>query len=319
LLGVAGPVRLGDLLQRGRLLLRRPQGPLDGDPPQGRPRAHRRHHGDPGGRGGCDHHPHRAAAHGPQLRPAQRLLGRLRRRGQEVEQGAGGGRPGGTPRPAAPGLQPQGRRVRRAPRLADRRADRPGHLAVARRRVAAHRRGPRPRRRADGAALRAGRVRRLDLPAAGRDQQPAGRVRLRPVLIVSTIEAPPTSAPVTGEPFNAAEWLVTRHARATPDKRAITALDLDGSVRTLSYAELDDAVHRFAAALVGAGVRPEERLLLCMGDTPELLTAFLAGLRIGAVPVPVSTMLKPHDIRTLATDSRARLLVLSEEFLELAP
>jgi benzoate-CoA ligase family protein len=136
---------------------------------------------------------------------------------------------------------------------------------------------------------------------------------------VSTIEAPPTSAPVTGEPFNAAEWLVTRHARATPDKRAITALDLDGSVRTLSYAELDDAVHRFAAALVGAGVRPEERLLLCMGDTPELLTAFLAGLRIGAVPVPVSTMLKPHDIRTLATDSRARLLVLSEEFLELAP
>ena len=33
-----------------------------------------------------------------------------------------------------------------------------------------------------------------------------------------------------------------------------------------------------------------------MGDTPELLTAFLAGLRIGAVPVPVSTMLKPKDI-----------------------
>jgi len=136
---------------------------------------------------------------------------------------------------------------------------------------------------------------------------------------MSAIEAPPTPAPVTGEPFNAAEWLVTRHARATPDKRAITALDLDGSVRTLSYAELDDAVHRFAAALVGAGVRPEERLLLCMGDTPELLTAFLAGLLIGAVPVPISTMLKPHDIRTLATDSRARLLVLSEEFAELAP
>jgi benzoate-CoA ligase family protein len=136
---------------------------------------------------------------------------------------------------------------------------------------------------------------------------------------VSTIEAPPTPAPVTGEPFNAAEWLVTRHARATPDKRAITALDLDGSVRTLSYAELDDAVHRFAAALLAAGVRPEERLLLCMGDTPELLTAFLAGLRIGAVPVPVSTMLKPHDLRTLAADSRARLVALSAEFTDLAP
>src|SRR3954454_10569294 len=139
---------------------------------------------------------------------------------------------------------------------------------------------------------------------------------------VSTLDAAPpvpAPAPATGEPFNAAEWLVTRHARATPDKRAITALDLDGSVRTLSYAQLDDAVQRFAAALLAAGVRPEERLLLCMGDTPELLTAFLAGLRIGAVPVPVSTMLKPHDIRTLATDSRARLLVLSAEFADLAP
>jgi benzoate-CoA ligase family protein len=122
----------------------------------------------------------------------------------------------------------------------------------------------------------------------------------------------------SGEVFNAAEWLVTRNAEATPDRRAITAIDLDGSTRTMSYAELDHAVRRFAAALVAAGIRPEERLLLCMGDTPELLTAFLAGLRIGAVPVPVSTMLTPKDIAVLATDSRARLVALSSEFAGLA-
>ena len=112
--------------------------------------------------------------------------------------------------------------------------------------------------------------------------------------------------------FNAAEWLVTRHALASPDRRAITAVDLDGSVRTGSYGELDRAVRRFAAGLVASGVRPEERLLLCMGDSPELLTAFLAGLWIGAVPVPVSTMLTPKDISVLATDSRARVVVLSD-------
>ncbi|WP_448639617.1 benzoate-CoA ligase family protein [Geodermatophilus sp. URMC 63] len=142
---------------------------------------------------------------------------------------------------------------------------------------------------------------------------------------MATLDTVPTSpaalrpeAPVpSGEPFNAAEWLVTRHARATPDRRAITAIDLDGSVRTLTYAEIDAAVRAFAAALVAAGIRPEERLLLCMGDTPELLTAFLAGLRIGAVPVPVSTMLTPKDIAVLATDSRARLVVLSSEFAAL--
>ena len=121
------------------------------------------------------------------------------------------------------------------------------------------------------------------------------------------------------ELFNAAEWLVSRHAAATPDRRAIIAVDLDGSVRTLSYAELEAEVHRFAAALLASGVRPEERLLLCLGDSPELLVAFLAGLRIGAVPVPVSTMLKPKDIALMARDSRARLLVVSAEFAGLAP
>src|SRR3954451_12216305 len=139
---------------------------------------------------------------------------------------------------------------------------------------------------------------------------------------VATLDtAPPAPAPVSigPEPFNAAEWLVTRHARATPNRQGITAIDLDGPGRTFSYAELHDAVRRFAAALVASGVRPEERLLLCMGDTPELLTAFLAGLWIGAVPVPVSTMLKPKDIAVLARDSRSRLVALSSEFGGLAP
>jgi benzoate-CoA ligase family protein len=132
--------------------------------------------------------------------------------------------------------------------------------------------------------------------------------------------AVPTAPPLPGsEPFNAAEWLVTRHARTAPDRRAITAVDLDGGARTVTYGELDAAVRSFAAALVAAGVRPEERLLLCMGDSPELVTAFLAGLWIGAVPVPVSTMLTTKDIALLADDSRARLVVLSAEFAGLAP
>src|SRR5690348_10167294 len=105
--------------------------------------------------------------------------------------------------------------------------------------MAAHRGGPRPGRRADGAAPRAGRLRRLDLASAGRHQLAAGRVRLRPVLMEEPGAAQRSHArggPVNGglgaggEPFNAAEWLVARHARATPDRRAITAVDLDGSV-----------------------------------------------------------------------------------------
>ena len=56
----------------------------------------------------------RADAHRAQPRPAQRVRRRLRQRRQALEPGAGGRRPGGAAVPAAPGLQPQGRLVRRA-------------------------------------------------------------------------------------------------------------------------------------------------------------------------------------------------------------
>ncbi len=121
-----------------------------------------------------------------------------------------------------------------------------------------------------------------------------------------------------GEVFNAAGWLLGRNAAATPDRVAVTAIDLDGSATDVTYGELDDLAWRAAAGLVAAGVRAEERILLCMADTPELLAMFLGGLYIGAVPVPVSTMATAADLVTLASDSRARLLGVSAEFTAIA-
>jgi len=117
-----------------------------------------------------------------------------------------------------------------------------------------------------------------------------------------------------GEFFNAASWLLGRNAAATPDRVAVTAIDLGGSATDVTYRELDDLAWRAAAALVAAGIRAEERILLCMADSPELLALFLGGLYIGAVPVPVSTMATAADLTALASDSRARLLAVSSEF-----
>ena len=121
-----------------------------------------------------------------------------------------------------------------------------------------------------------------------------------------------------GEPFNAAAWLLGRNAAATPDRVAITAIDADGSSTDVTYRELDGLAWQAAAALVASGVRAEERLLLCMADTPELLALFLGGLYIGAVPVPVSTMATAADLTAVAVDSRARFLAVSSEFAGVA-
>ncbi|GAA3435311.1 benzoate-CoA ligase family protein [Kutzneria kofuensis] len=119
--------------------------------------------------------------------------------------------------------------------------------------------------------------------------------------------------------FNAAEYLVDRHLEC-----GHTAV-VTGR-RTLSYAELAEQVHRVAAGLRELGVRPEERVVLSMADDVEMLSAVLGAMYLGAVPVPVSTMLTPVELATLLADSRSRVLLASVEFatacqaaVELAP
>src|SRR5215470_8836708 len=135
-----------------------------------------------------------------------------------------------------------------------------------------------------------------------------------------TVPAPPPAAgpPAGGEPFNAASWLLGRPAAAKPGKIAVTAVAADGTATEVSYGELEQRAWQAAAALSAAGVRAEERLLLCLADGPDLLALFLGGLYLGAVPVPVSTMATRADLATLARDSRARMLAVSAEFVPAA-
>ncbi|HVV19390.1 MAG TPA: AMP-binding protein, partial [Pseudonocardiaceae bacterium] len=110
--------------------------------------------------------------------------------------------------------------------------------------------------------------------------------------------------------FNAADYLSDRHVRdGRGDRTAVVCAD-----RTLSYAELTTETHRVAAGLAGLGVRAEERVMLCMADGVELLTAILGAMRIGAVPVPVSTMVTGAELGGMLADSRARVLCASVEF-----
>lgn len=79
-----------------------------------------------------------------------------------------------------------------------------------------------------------------------------------------------------------------------------------------TYATLADRVDRFGNVLRKLGIHQEERILLCMLDTIALPTAFLGAIKAGVVPVPVNTLLTSDDYRYMLTDSRARLLVVSD-------
>jgi benzoate-CoA ligase family protein len=113
------------------------------------------------------------------------------------------------------------------------------------------------------------------------------------------------------EPFNAASYLTERRL-AAGDGARVALLHPRGQH---TYAELTAEVRLVAGGLAALGVRPEERVLMCMSDDIELATAILATMYLGAVAVPCSSMLTGGELAKLVLDSRARVLLGSAQFV----
>ena len=121
---------------------------------------------------------------------------------------------------------------------------------------------------------------------------------------MSTIDLP--------ERLNSATVFVDKHIAAKRgDKAAILCGD-----ETVTYRELRDNVNRVGNALIALGMRMEERVAILMPDCPECVYAFFGAIKIGAVAIPMNTILMPKDYEYLLNDSRARVLVVHPSLLE---
>src|SRR6266481_3586008 len=112
--------------------------------------------------------------------------------------------------------------------------------------------------------------------------------------------------------FNIGAELIDRNLRAG---RAGAPAVWHGG-KTITYGELAALTDRLAAALLRAGVQPEQRVLFILPDTPELAAGYLAAMKIGAVAVPCNPLLRPADYAYFLEESRARLLITSTSCLE---
>ncbi|HEY5740586.1 MAG TPA: benzoate-CoA ligase family protein [Gammaproteobacteria bacterium] len=109
--------------------------------------------------------------------------------------------------------------------------------------------------------------------------------------------------------FNYAAYLRDLN-RERGDKTAY--IDDTGS---LAYGELFARVARFAGALLDAGIRREERVLLLMHDCNDWPVAFLGAIHAGIVPVAVNTLLPVGDYLYMLQHSRAQAALVSNALL----
>ncbi len=113
------------------------------------------------------------------------------------------------------------------------------------------------------------------------------------------------------ERLNIADYTVDCHVReGRGDLVAIHCHD-----ERISFRQLQEAANRFGNALLRLGVGRGDHFLTLLSNQPETLIALLGGMKIGAIPVPVSTLYRPRDLEAVIRNSDAVALVTSPEHL----
>ena len=91
-----------------------------------------------------------------------------------------------------------------------------------------------------------------------------------------------------------------RACKKYPDRTAVIYLG-----EKFSYSRLSKLIDRFSDALYDLGVRDNDKVMIYIPNCPQFLIGYLGAQQIGAIPVPVSPIYTPHEIRYLINDAGA--------------
>ena len=102
-----------------------------------------------------------------------------------------------------------------------------------------------------------------------------------------------------------------------PDRTAIEVLR-EGppapSIDTWTYAQLEADAGRWSAWLVAKGIQPGDRCAILAENDARWIGAYLGVLRIGAIAVPLDTNYKPHQVKSIADNCGARLILTTAKY-----
>jgi len=95
------------------------------------------------------------------------------------------------------------------------------------------------------------------------------------------------------------------------DRCAVT-----GPTGSRSYAELAAEACAFGAGLLSLGLRPGDRVLLFLDDTPAYPAALFGAIRVGLVPLLINTLTPPDLLQFYLADSGATVAICDLAFVE---
>ncbi|HKF38581.1 MAG TPA: benzoate-CoA ligase family protein [Ktedonobacteraceae bacterium] len=116
----------------------------------------------------------------------------------------------------------------------------------------------------------------------------------------------PIPKAVVPDQFNVATAFLDRNI--AEGRGSKTAIYFEGNSYT--YAQVAELANRAGNGLRELGVDLEQRVALLLLDSPQFAAAFFGAIKMGAVPIPLNTALRPSDYVYMLNDSRARVLLV---------
>ena len=118
------------------------------------------------------------------------------------------------------------------------------------------------------------------------------------------------------ERFNFAQDVVDRWADQDPGKLAMLWVGQDGGERRLPFAYFRDESNRFANVLGALGVEKGDGVLVVLPRLPEWHVILLGLIKLGAIPMPATTLLTPKDIAYRVRSADVKMVVTTPENAE---
>jgi acyl-coenzyme A synthetase/AMP-(fatty) acid ligase len=116
------------------------------------------------------------------------------------------------------------------------------------------------------------------------------------------------------ERYNYARDVVDAWAVREPGKLALLAVGPDGGdPRRYSFADLAGSSDRAARFLAAQGVRKGDRVFVMLPRIPDWYDVILGCIKLGAVPMPGTTLLTPRDVAYRITQAEAAVAVVDAE------
>ena len=90
--------------------------------------------------------------------------------------------------------------------------------------------------------------------------------------------------------------------------------NLDGSIETYTFAEIDRLASKLAHFLTNIGVKRGEPVAIHTGQSPQTGIAHMAVYKIGAIAMTLSHLYGPNTVQHILNDSKAKVIITHSEY-----